>query len=101
MKLTGKLKNQVEKAETREAAREAIAKAGMLLTDDKLDQVSGGYVGGGSSRVQGQPYYCEDCQKGFTVTAVVYSGESGRKEPCPYCQKTNTHAVANSRKTVF
>ena len=42
MKLTGMLKKQVEKAETREAAKETIAKAGMLLTDDKLDQVSGG-----------------------------------------------------------
>ena len=42
MKLTGELKRQVEKAETKEEAREAIAKAGMLLTDDELDQVSGG-----------------------------------------------------------
>ena len=42
MKLIGELKNQVEKAETREAARETIAQAGMLLNDDELDQVSGG-----------------------------------------------------------
>ena len=40
MKLTGELKKKVEKAETREAARETIAQAGMLLNDDELDQVS-------------------------------------------------------------
>ena len=34
MKLTGKLKKQVEKAQTKEEAREAIKKAGMLLDDD-------------------------------------------------------------------
>ena len=42
MKLTGDLKKRVEKAETREAARETIADAGMLLNDDELDQVAGG-----------------------------------------------------------
>ncbi|MCR5024378.1 MAG: hypothetical protein K6A90_08620 [Lachnospiraceae bacterium] len=42
MKLTGKLKKQVEKAQTKEEAREAIKKAGMLLDDDELELVSGG-----------------------------------------------------------
>ena len=42
MKLTGDLKKRVEKAETREAARETIADAGMLLNDDELDMVAGG-----------------------------------------------------------
>ena len=42
MKLTGDLKKKVEKAETREAARETIEKAGMLLDDEELDQVAGG-----------------------------------------------------------
>ena len=42
MKLTGNLKKQVEKAETKEEARETIAKAGMLLSDDELDRVVGG-----------------------------------------------------------
>ena len=55
MKLTGNLKKQVEKAETREAARETIAQAGMLLNDDELDQVAGG---GGGGRVD----YCS-CEK--------------------------------------
>ena len=43
MKLTGKLKTQVDNAPTKEEKRDAIKKAGMLLTDDELDQVSGGY----------------------------------------------------------
>ena len=42
MKLTGELKKRVEKTKTREAARETIAQAGMLLNDDELDQVAGG-----------------------------------------------------------
>ena len=42
MKLTGKLKKQVEKAQTKEEAREAIKKAGMLLDDHELELVSGG-----------------------------------------------------------
>ena len=44
MKLTGKLKEKVEKAETKEQAKELIASAGMELTDDEMDMdmVSGG-----------------------------------------------------------
>ena len=42
MKLTGKLKEDVEKAENKEQAKELIAEAGMLLDDDELEQVSGG-----------------------------------------------------------
>ena len=42
MKLTGKLKTQVDNAPTKEEKRDAIKKAGMLLSDDELDQVSGG-----------------------------------------------------------
>ena len=42
MKLTGKLKTQVESAATKEEKRDAIKKAGMLLSDDELDQVAGG-----------------------------------------------------------
>ena len=44
MKLIGNLKKKVENAETKEEARNAIAKAGMLLTDDELDKVAGGFV---------------------------------------------------------
>ena len=42
MKLIGKLKTDVESAPTKEEKKEAIEKAGMLLTDDELDQVAGG-----------------------------------------------------------
>ena len=42
MKLTGDLKKRVEEAASREAAKAAIEEAGMLLTDDELDKVSGG-----------------------------------------------------------
>ena len=42
MKLTGKLKEQVEKAESKDEKKSLIEKAGMLLTDDELDLVSGG-----------------------------------------------------------
>ena len=42
MKLTGDLKKQVEKAESKEEKKGLIENAGMLLTDDELEQVSGG-----------------------------------------------------------
>jgi hypothetical protein len=42
MKLIGKLKENVEKAENKEQARELIAEAGMKLTDEELDQAAGG-----------------------------------------------------------
>lgn len=42
MQLTGKLKKQVEKANSREEKKSLIANAGMMLDDDELDQVSGG-----------------------------------------------------------
>ena len=43
MKPTGELKKKVEEAEGREGKKKLIEKAGMILTDDELDQVSGGY----------------------------------------------------------
>ena len=42
MKLTGDLKKKVEAAESRDEAKKAIDAAGMLLSDDELDAVSGG-----------------------------------------------------------
>ena len=42
MKLTGNLKKEVDTIPTREGKRDAIKKAGMLLTEDELDMVSGG-----------------------------------------------------------
>ena len=42
MKLTGILKDKVDKAETMEAKKDIIAQAGMELTDDELEGVAGG-----------------------------------------------------------
>ena len=42
MKLIGKLKEDVEKAEKKEEAKKIIEKAGMELTDEEMDQVAGG-----------------------------------------------------------
>ena len=43
MKLIGKLKEKVDKAETREEKKEIIEEAGVALTDEELDKVAGGY----------------------------------------------------------
>ncbi len=42
MKLTGNLKKQVEKAGSKDEAEYIIEKAGMKLTDDQMEMVSGG-----------------------------------------------------------
>ncbi len=42
MELTGKLKEEVEKAKSKEKVKEAFEKAGLSLSDEELDNVSGG-----------------------------------------------------------
>ncbi len=42
MKLTGRLKKEVDNIDTKEGKKEAIRKAGMLVSDSELEQVSGG-----------------------------------------------------------
>ena len=42
MELTGNLKKQVEKAETKEEMKSLIENAGILLNDDELENVAGG-----------------------------------------------------------
>ena len=42
MRLVGRLKEEVEKAETAEKKKELIEEAGMELDDEELEQVSGG-----------------------------------------------------------
>ena len=44
MKLTGDLRNQVEKAESKEEKKSLIENAGMKLTDEEMDQVAGGVI---------------------------------------------------------
>ena len=46
MKLTWKLKEQVEKAESKDEKKSLIENAGMLLTDEEMDQVAGGDIQG-------------------------------------------------------
>jgi len=43
MRLIGKLKEEVEKAETKEEKKELIEEAGMELDDEELEQVAGAY----------------------------------------------------------
>ena len=42
MELTGKLKEKVDQAKTREEKKKIIEEAGIALTDDELDKVAGG-----------------------------------------------------------
>jgi len=42
MRFVGRLKEEVEKAETAEKKKELIEEAGMELDDEELEQVSGG-----------------------------------------------------------
>ena len=42
MKLTGELKEKVDKAETKEEAKKILAEVGLELTDAEMDQVAGG-----------------------------------------------------------
>ena len=45
MRLVGRLKEEVEKAETAEKKKELIEEAGMELDDEELEQVAGGFAG--------------------------------------------------------
>ena len=58
MELTGKLKEQVEKTETKEEAKEVIKEttddAEMILSDEALDQVAGGGFPGGITSGNGR-----------------------------------------------
>ena len=72
----------MEKAESREKARKAIQNAGMLLSDDEMDQVAGGWPGVTIPTIfDGQPDHpfpnCGDPK--------IY--ESGRGWYCPKCEK--------------
>ncbi len=47
MKLTGDLKSKVDNSKNKEEVKGIIEEAGMLLTDEELETVSGGAGGGG------------------------------------------------------
>lgn len=70
MKLIGKLKENVEKAENKEQAKKIIKKAGMELTDEEMAAVSGGEV---------------LCVRSGDGTMLTYEGNLPRQEnPDPY-----------------
>ena len=46
MKLTGELKDKVDQTANLEEAKDVIAQAGMLLTDDEVGEVAGGASAG-------------------------------------------------------
>ena len=54
MKLIGDLKKKVDEANTKEEAKELIANAGMELTEEEMDAVSGGFT-------FGHAYVCPKC----------------------------------------
>ena len=83
MKLTGELKEQVEKAGTRAEAKGLIEKAGMLLTDEELDAVSGGVVplSGKDSPVTFEKHQCN----GKCNMKTLFKMESNGCGVCTIC----------------
>ena len=69
MKLTGELKEKVEKAENTAEAKDIIAEAGVELTDEEVENVAGGRL---STRV-GDP----GNSTGFVSKATI--GNMGRR----------------------
>ena len=59
MKLTGELKKQVEQAETKDEKKSLIENAGMPLSDEDVEDVSGGHGGAGYYLTVG------DCMGGY------------------------------------
>ena len=76
MKLIGELKKQVESTSTKEEAKDVIANAGMELTDDELEMVTGG---------GGKEYFCE-FNGNHHFGPVVWDESLGKKvQRCQIC----------------
>ena len=95
MKLIGNLKKKVENAKTKEEARDTIKKAGMLLDDDELAQVSGGNNDDSDLYVD----YWSPCDKSATNhhswNKVGRFGLIGVEFECELCnKKLNMRAAA-------
>ena len=58
MKLVGELKKKVEETKNKEEAKEVIEKAGMELTDDELNNITGGYLPFPSGASGGRVRFC-------------------------------------------
>ena len=76
MKLTGELKDKVDKAETMEAKKAIIAEAGMELTDDEVESVAGGILPGGQLAI---------CTRPGCIFRVVFNYPSLPPKNCPRC----------------
>ena len=77
MKLTGNLKKQVEKAETKDEKKSLIENAGMLLDDDELENVSGGK--------NGKIDLCSLPPGTIKVFNEIYQNEAKYLKRCPLC----------------
>ena len=77
MKLVGELKKQVEETKNKEETKELIEDAGMLLTDDELDNVAGG--GGKPGECEYSPTMCHEW-----VQLHLANGGLGPKK-CKHC----------------
>lgn len=73
MKLIGDLKKKVEKAKDRTEVKELIEEAGISLTDEELDQVSGGTNVGCNHNV----YVCPRCGS-TNVKLIAEVGDMGK-----------------------
>ena len=76
MKLIGELKKQVESTSTKEEAKDVIANAGMELTDDELEMVTGG---------GGREYYCGINGHHYSGPAVWDESLRKRVQRCSLC----------------
>jgi len=82
MKLIGNLKKRVEETESKAEAKEVIKQAGMLLTDEELDNVAGGLDELPPSPVPSGPGECPTSPTG------EHSYIGGRRSSyCIYCRK--------------
>ena len=76
MKLTGELKDKVDKAETMEAKKAIIAEAGMELTEDEVESVAGGILPGGQLAI---------CTRPGCIFRAVFNYPSLPPKSCPRC----------------
>ena len=100
MKLIGNLKKQVEKAESKQEKKSLIEKAGMLLSDDELENVAGGksnsyntceiYCAGIVAR-NGKVITsgCEFKETHSSYQSAVQTMTKKYKNFCPQCIKKN------------
>ena len=78
MKLIGNLKKQVEETNSKKEAKELIKEAGMLLTDEELDNVTGGCKGEGEGEYR-------ECFSDKSPDGLHHYEGIGSEQHCIYC----------------